>query len=70
MDFVGLVLCIRFYGDLMSSETIKCAYLRLLAEGLIFLSCCNQIWILWADFLKVRNIKFHRNPFSGSRADT
>jgi hypothetical protein len=52
VDFVGLVSCIRFYGDSMSPETRKYANVSLLAVGLIFLSSFNQIWILWADFLK------------------
>jgi hypothetical protein len=31
-----------------------------------FLSDFNQVWI----FIKLSNIKFHKNPSSGSRADT
>ena len=29
----------------------------------------NQIWIWSTDFMRVPDIKFHGNPFSGRRAD-
>jgi hypothetical protein len=33
----------------------------------LFLSDCNETWILSTDFEKSPNIKFHENPTSGSR---
>jgi hypothetical protein len=45
-------------------------YLGLHSECPIFLPDFNTIWIFWADFLKVPNIRFQGNPSSGSHADT
>ena len=36
---------------------------------LSFLSFFNQTLILSADFSETRHLKFHENPFSGSRVD-
>ena len=42
-------------------HSVHVKYLTLFPE-------CNQIWIS-VIFIKVSNIKFHRNPSSGSYAD-
>jgi len=59
----------RLLHDVMCPKTIK--KLRIYRKCPIFLPELYQIWgFSRYIFIKVPNTKFHRYPFSGSRADT
>ena len=45
----------------------KYVYIGLHVKCPLFLSDFNETWTFWTDFRKTLNIKFHENPFSGSR---
>jgi hypothetical protein len=42
-------------------------YVDLHIKYLLFLSDSDETWIFWQIFEKSPNIKFHKNPSSGSR---
>jgi hypothetical protein len=49
------------YNKICLNRYVKC---------LVFLPNFKQVRGFWTDFLNVPNIKFHRNPSSGSSAHT
>jgi hypothetical protein len=59
----------RFYGDLISSETIKSAQVFFYSARHFLLTLTKFLFSPYI-FLKANNTKFHWNPSSGSRADT
>jgi hypothetical protein len=58
-----------FYGHLLSPETLILTDIFKYSAARYFPPVLTRFWGLGGFKKKIPNIIFHRNPFSGSRAD-